>query len=77
MNKKFTMTGMLPVFFLLVFSFSACSMTDNSKIPVIFDTDANNEVDDQHALAYLLFNGDHFKVEGVTVNATRDRKSVV
>ena len=37
---------------------------------VIFDTDANNEIDDQHALAYLLFNGDVFAVEGVTVNAT-------
>ncbi len=42
------------------------------KIDVIFDTDANNEVDDQHALAYLLFSGDHFNVEGVTVNATSD-----
>jgi purine nucleosidase len=40
------------------------------KIPVLFDTDANNEVDDQHALAYLLFSGDHFDVVGVTVNAT-------
>jgi purine nucleosidase len=40
------------------------------KHNVIFDTDANNEVDDQHALAYLLFNGGHFNVEGVTVNAT-------
>jgi inosine-uridine nucleoside N-ribohydrolase len=40
------------------------------KIRVIFDTDANNEVDDQHALAYLLFNGGTFQVEGVTVNAT-------
>ncbi len=37
---------------------------------VIFDTDADNEVDDQHALAYLLFSGDDFAVEGVTVNAT-------
>lgn len=37
---------------------------------VIFDTDANNELDDQHALAYLLFNGDEFEVESVTVNAT-------
>jgi len=44
----------------------------NKKIDVIFDTDANNEVDDQHALAYLLFNGDYFNVEGVTVNATSD-----
>ncbi len=40
------------------------------KIRVIFDTDANNELDDQHALAYLLFNGDSFAVEGITVNAT-------
>lgn len=37
---------------------------------VIFDTDANNELDDQHALAYLLFNSDHFKTSAVTVNAT-------
>jgi inosine-uridine nucleoside N-ribohydrolase len=41
-----------------------------TKIPVLFDTDANNEVDDQHALAYMLFSGDHFDVVGVTVNAT-------
>ncbi len=41
-----------------------------SKLKVIFDTDANNELDDQHALAYLLFNGDTFEVEAVTVNAT-------
>ena len=40
------------------------------KIPVLFDTDANNELDDQHAMAYLFFNGDVFDVVGVTVNAT-------
>lgn len=40
------------------------------KIKVIFDTDANNELDDQHALAYLLMNGDVFDLKGVTVNAT-------
>ena len=33
---------------------------DSSRIRVIFDTDTNNEVDDQHALAYLLFNGNAF-----------------
>ena len=43
---------------------------EEDKIPVIFDTDANNELDDQHALAYLLFSGDKFRVEGITVNAT-------
>ncbi|WP_317174851.1 nucleoside hydrolase [Pararhodonellum marinum] len=38
---------------------------------MIFDTDTNNELDDQFALAYLLFNGHIFDIEGVTVNATR------
>ena len=43
---------------------------DQTKKRVLFDTDTNNELDDQHALAYLLFNGDVFDVEGITVNAT-------
>ncbi|MCC5929433.1 MAG: nucleoside hydrolase [Cyclobacteriaceae bacterium] len=63
-----------------VFLFIACSQNQDSakeeavsfKHHVIFDTDANNEVDDQYALAYLIFNGDHFALEGVTVNATSD-----
>lgn len=38
---------------------------------MIFDTDTNNELDDQHALAYLLLNDGIFDVEAVTVNATR------
>ena len=42
------------------------------KIRVIFDTDANNELDDQHAQAYLLFSGQTFAVEGITVNATKN-----
>jgi inosine-uridine nucleoside N-ribohydrolase len=62
--------GVIPFLMMLAIFFSSCNMTESSKIPVLFDTDANNEVDDQHALAYLLFSGDHFKVEGVTVNAT-------
>lgn len=45
---------------------------DAGKISVIFDTDANNELDDQHALAYLLFNSDVFDIKGITVNATRN-----
>lgn len=40
------------------------------SIDVIFDTDANNELDDQHALAYLLFNEETFNITGITVNAT-------
>lgn len=46
-------------------------VTDQDRIRVIIDTDANNEIDDQFALAYLLFNGELFDLEGVTVNATR------
>lgn len=62
--------GVIPFLMMLIILISSCNLSEGSKIPVIFDTDANNEVDDQHALAYLLFSGDHFKVEGVTVNAT-------
>jgi len=43
---------------------------NEKQIRVIFDTDTNNELDDQHALAYLLFNQDQFKIEGITINAT-------
>jgi purine nucleosidase len=46
------------------------SVRNDNRMPVIFDTDANNELDDQHALAYLLFNTPIFNVIGVTVNAT-------
>jgi purine nucleosidase len=59
-----------------VFVFFSCAVKNEQfqentfRHHVIFDTDANNEVDDQHALAYLLFSGDVFAVEGVTVNAT-------
>lgn len=41
------------------------------KVRVLLDTDANNELDDQHAIAYLLLNGGVFDVEGITVNRTR------
>ena len=39
-------------------------------IPVILDTDANNELDDQHAIAYMLFSSKIFNVLGITVNET-------
>lgn len=41
-----------------------------TKIDVVFDTDANNELDDQHALAYLFSNRDVFDIKAITVNAT-------
>lgn len=55
---------------LLTGCFHAGSKKEPAKLPVIFDTDTNNEVDDQHALAYLLFNDSVFDIKGVTVNAT-------
>lgn len=48
----------------------SCSNSESEKTRVLLDTDANNELDDQHAIAYLLFNGDYFDVEGITVNKT-------
>lgn len=41
-----------------------------ARIRVILDSDANNEMDDQYAIAYLLFNQTVFDVEGITVNRT-------
>ena len=49
---------------------SSKSSPEETGIPVIFDTDANNELDDQHALAYLLLNDQNFHVLGITANAT-------
>ena len=43
----------------------------DQRIRVLLDTDANNELDDQHAIAYMLFSGDRFDVEGITVNRTK------
>lgn len=71
-----TKSPILAALFISCLIFAGCSGTtsreqpENSMIPVIFDTDANNELDDQHALAYLLLNQETFEVAGITVNAT-------
>lgn len=49
----------------------SCSV-QSPKCDVIFDTDANNELDDQHALAYLLLNQDNFNTLGITTNNTHN-----
>ncbi|MEM6344731.1 MAG: nucleoside hydrolase [Bacteroidota bacterium] len=46
--------------------------TKKKGIPIIIDTDANNELDDQHALAYAFFNEEVFDIIGVSVNATHN-----
>jgi purine nucleosidase len=75
MNNFFLLSLLLLVFFGCASPADQTDQNENvessSKIPVIFDTDANNELDDQHALAYLLFNGETFDVRAVTVNATK------
>lgn len=45
-------------------------MAQDDRVRVILDTDANNELDDQHAMAYIFFNDNVFNTLGVTVNAT-------
>lgn len=61
---------------LLISIISACSSPKkpilNPKLKILIDSDANNELDDQHALAYAFLNTDYFDVVGVTVNNTRN-----
>lgn len=50
----------------------ACSRQPAPEYDVIFDTDANNELDDQHAIAYLLMNPETFNTLGITTNNTHN-----
>lgn len=58
-----------------VLSISSCRTQEkdhsDNRIDLIIDTDANNELDDQHALAYAFCNSESFNLIGVTVNSTR------
>jgi len=49
---------------------SSSTDSSDSRIAIIIDTDTNNELDDQHALAYAFFNAPVFHVLGVTINHT-------
>ena len=60
---------MKPIYIILLTTIVYCQSA--GQIPVLLDTDANNELDDQHAIAYMLFNSDVFNVVGITVNATK------
>lgn len=61
---------------LIMTGLCSCRPIESEKISVIFDTDTNNELDDQHALAYLLFNTETFDILGITVNATTGGGSI-
>jgi purine nucleosidase len=69
MDNRFSRRVLLSMIFAAFLMTSMNSYSAN-RTRVILDTDANNELDDQHAIAYLLFNGDAFDVEGITVNRT-------
>jgi inosine-uridine nucleoside N-ribohydrolase len=70
--RKFT------VFLMSILLLSACQPTQKTKetlspkLKILIDTDANNELDDQHALAYAFLNPGVFDVVGITVNNTRN-----
>lgn len=49
---------------------SSSQQSDRRPTRVLIDSDANNELDDQHAIAYALLSTDDFDVEGITVNRT-------
>lgn len=57
------------IFLSAILVFASCA-TDTKKLDVIFDSDANNELDDQHAIAYLLSNQDFYNILAITTNAT-------
>lgn len=64
----------IPLILFTVIMMSCTKTTErvDGKIRVLLDTDANNELDDQHAIAYMLMNGDVFDTDGITVNRTRN-----
>jgi purine nucleosidase len=74
MNDAKNMKNRLSLLLVLFCSFSmvAPQASGAEKMRLIIDTDAMAEVDDQHALAYALFSGNHFEVEGITVNRGSD-----
>ncbi len=49
---------------------SMISSVPDNRIPVILDTDGNHSVDDQHAIAYLIFSQGIFDIKGITTNRT-------
>jgi len=66
------------LFISLLFLLPCCTLfskhdersSGGGKMRILIDTDANNELDDQHALAYAFLNEDYFDVVGITVNNT-------
>ncbi len=45
---------------------------ERARPRLVLDTDANNELDDQHAIAYALAHADVWSLRGITTNRTHD-----
>jgi hypothetical protein len=74
MKRLLALKFFLTIIFLVwgFISYAQKGNLNTQKMSVIFDTDANNELDDQHAMAYLFFNSKIFDTKAVTVNATEN-----
>jgi purine nucleosidase len=71
MNYAKNMNNRLSLLLVLFCGFSMVAQHafGAERMRIIVDTDILNEMDDQHALAYTLFNSHVFEVEGVTTNS--------
>ncbi len=69
--------NLLLILIALLASCQTVKKTDEIKLKILIDTDANNELDDQHALAYAFLNPDVFEVVGVTVNNTQNGHGIL
>ena len=79
MKSKLLLTSVISLLLLdtiMVILWFTKDAIPQSRIRVILDTDTNNELDDQHAIAYMLFNSHFFDVEGITVNRTSSGGSI-
>ncbi len=73
MNNKLNVKNCLSLLAgLLAILLLSPTVAAQEKMRIIIDTDAMAEVDDQNAIAYALFSGNHFEVEGITVNRGSD-----
>ncbi len=68
--KRLKGSILIALFWAAMVTFAAAE--DRQKIRLLIDSDANNETDDQHAIAYALLSKDSFDVEGITVNKTHN-----
>ena len=77
-NSIYLLSSLLSLFLITACNSSKSELSGSSEqgMAVIFDTDANNELDDQHALAYLLLNDQTFNVLGITANATNNGSEI-